>query len=229
MPDVQKAIQAIMTAMNTVGEELPVAPARPVVCISRDCGSGGDEIAALLAAHLGVEVYDRVIVERIAQRLNAEPETMRALDVGAGKLRDMWLYSLMTGQNLSADHYKRHLINVVVSLGRSGGVIVGRAAHLILANSGALRVRVTGSLEICAKRLASAEGIDLDTARKRIEEVNHNRGKFVWDHFQERSNDPRTFDLMINTDHIADRKKVVDMLVDALKMVGQKVPDRAVV
>lgn len=225
MPDVQKAIQAIVSSLSsTGGEPHLVTSGRPVVCISRDYGSGGDDVAKLLAARLGVEVYDRVIVDRISQRLDAEPATMRALDVGASKLRDLWLYSLVTGQNLNADHYKHHLINVIVSIGRSGGVIVGRAAHLILAHSGALRVRITGSLDICAKRVSDAEGIDLDTARKRVEEINHNRGKFVWDHFQERSNDPRTFDLIINTDHIADHQKVVDMLVKAIEMVRSPVP-----
>ncbi len=225
MSDVQKAIQAIVSSISIAGGEPHLlVSGRPVVCISRDHGTDGDDIAMLLAARLGVEVYDRVIVERISQRLDAEPETMRALDAGAGKLRDLWLYSLVTGQNLNADTYKRHLINVIVSIGRSGGVILGRGAHLILAHSGALRVRITGSLDVCVKRIADREGIDLDTARKRVEDVNHNRGKFVWEHFQERSNDPRTFDLIINTDHIVDHRKVVDMLVTAVGMVRASVP-----
>ncbi|PKU22551.1 AAA family ATPase [Telmatospirillum siberiense] len=224
MPDVQEAIQAIVSTINTSDGSRLVSPERPVVCISRDCGTGGDEVARLLAERLGVDVYDRIIVERISQRLDAEPETMRALDAGASHLRDLWLYSLVTGQNLNADHYKRHLINVIVSIGRSGGVILGRGAHLILANSGALRVRITGSHDICARRIAETEGIDIEAARKRVEEVNHHRGKFVWDHFQERSNDPRTFDLIINTDHISDLQKVVDMLIDAMKMIRPPVP-----
>lgn len=227
MPDVQKAMQAILTAIHAPGFEQRLAPGQPVVCISRDYGSGGDEIAKQLAQRLGVDLYDRVIVDRIAQRLHAEPETMRALDTAATKLRDMWLYSLVTGQNLNADHYKRHLVNVILSLGRNGGVIVGRGAHLILARSGALRVRITGSPDVCAKRVAEAEGLPLDLARKRVDEVNHSRAKFVWDNFQERTNDPRTFDLIINTDHIAENSRVVDMLVDATQMVGQVVTSPA--
>jgi len=224
MPDVHKAIQAVIGSINATGGDPRLSKGRSVVCISRDYGAGGDEVAKLLAARIGVELYDRIIVDRIAQRLDAEPETMRALDEGASKLRDLWLYSLVTGQNLNADSYKRHLINVVINIGRSGGVIVGRAAHLILARSGALRVRITGSLDFCAKRIAEAEGIDLETARKRVDEVNHNRGKFIWDHFHERSNDSRTFDLIINTDHISDHHKVVDMLMDALAMVQPPLP-----
>lgn len=227
MPDVQKAIQAIFSTINTFGEETHLAPRQPTVCISRDYGAGGDEVATLLAKRLGVGVYDRVILDRIGQQLDAEPETMRAVDAIASKLRDLWLYSLVTGQNLKADNYKRHLVNVVLSLGRAGGVILGSGAHLILAWSGALRVRFTGSVEICAKRVADAEGLQLDAARKRVEEINHIRGKFIWDNFQERANDPRTFDLIINTDHVTDNQKLVDLLVQAMEiMVGQAAPPR---
>lgn len=226
MPDVQKALQAILTTINAPGFEPKLAPGRPVVCLSRDYGSGGDEIAKRLAQRLGVEVFDRVILDRIAQRINAEPETMRAIDAVTSPLRHMWLYSLVTGQDLSADRYKRHLIDIVLSLGRHGGVILGSGAHLILARSGALRVRICGTTEICAKRVADAEGMGLDSAKRRVEQVNSDRGKFIWEHFQERVNDPRTFDLIVNTDHITDYDKVVDMLIDALKMVGQAVPAR---
>jgi cytidylate kinase len=221
MSDVQKAIQAIFSSVHTFGDETHLIRGRPTVCISRDYGAGGDEVAAMLANRLGVEVYDRVILDRIAQRLDAEPETMRAVDAMASKLRDLWLYSLMTGQNLKADSYKRHLVNVVLSLGRSGGVILGRGAHLILARSGALRVRITGSVETCAARVAEAEGLKIAAARKRVEEINHVRGKFIWDNFQERANDPRTFDLIINTDHLTDNEKLVELLVQAMELAGQ--------
>ena len=221
MPDVQKAIQAMLKALQLPLGAPAVTPARQVICISRDYGSGGDEVARLLAKRLGLELYDRVIIERIAKRLDAEPSTMQAVDAASGKLRDLWLYSLVTGQDLSEGSYKRHLVNLVVTLGRTGGVILGAGAHLILAHSGALRVRFTGSTEICAKRIAAAEGLTLDQAVKRVEEVNHRRGEFVWEHFQQRLNDPRTFDLIINTDHVHQHDKVVDMLIAAADMVGQ--------
>lgn len=220
MPDVQKAIQAMLKALQVPLGAPAVTPPRRVVCISRDYGSGGDEVARLLAKRLGLELYDRVVIDRIAKRLDAEPATMQAVDTGSSHLRDLWLYSLVTGQDLSERSYKRHLINVVVTLGRTGGVILGAAAHLILARSGALRVRFTGSAEACAKRVAAAESLSIEAALKRIEDMNHRRGEFVWEHFQARLNDPRTFDLIINTDRVQDYEKVVDMLVAAADMLG---------
>jgi cytidylate kinase len=133
----------------------------------------------------------------------------------------MWLYSLVTGQNLAESQYKRHLENVIISLARSGGVVLGAGAHLVLARSGALRVRVSGSPEICAQRVAAAEGVDIETAKKHVDEFNHRRGKFVWDNFHARVNDPTTYDLIVNTDHIADHEKVVDMLMIAFGAISQ--------
>lgn len=220
MSEVQKAIQSMMQAVaSPTGSGRPTANPR-VVCISRDCGAGGDDIAHLLAKRLGVEVYDHVILDKIAQRLNADPAALKALDSGVSHFRDMWFYSLVTGQNLTADGYKRHLVNVLLSLGRSGGVIIGRGGHLVLAHSGALRVRFTGSEDLCAQRIADAQGISLEAARKTVEDTNQKRGKFIWDTFHERLNDPKTFDLVINTDHITNNAKVVDMLVEAMNMIA---------
>lgn len=219
MSDVQKAIQSIIQSFQTRDGSVPRHSTHPLVCISRDYGTGGDEIAQLLGRRLGVEVYDRQIIDRIAKRLDAEPETMRVIDANAGKLRDLWLYSMVTGQNLSADHYKHHLINVVVSLARQGGIIVGIGAHLILANSGALRVRITGSIEVCAQRLAEKQGIALESARREVETINQRRGKFIWDTFGVRVNDPQAFDLVINTDRLGEDAQIVEFLVTSLEMI----------
>lgn len=220
MPDVQKAIQAILQTLGSgmPGQRLRAAPCR-VVCISRDMGSGGDDVARLLANRLGLDVYDWEILDRISQRLHADPETMRAVDASAGEIRDLWLYSLVTGQDLDAGHYRRHLENIVLSLARSGGIILGRGAHLILAHSGALRVRFVGTPEICARRLAAADGGDPVVLLKTVEEANHRRAKFVQDTFRESLDNPRTFDLTVNTDRIGDPGGAVDLVVNALALL----------
>lgn len=220
MSDAQKAIQAILKIFAAQHSDAAAPADRRVVCISRDYGSGGDEFARLLANRLGVDVYDKLILQKINQRLEADPETVKAFETGASRVRDLWLYSLITGQDVQIDHYRQHLVNVILSLGRIGGVILGSGAHLVLANSGALRVRFTGSIDACALRVAAAEHLDIEAARHRVMEQNSQRGKFIWDTFQQRLNDPNTFDLIINTDHVTDKNKVVDVLVEAMNMVG---------
>ncbi len=219
MPDVHKAIQAMIQSLRAAEREPAPAPARPVICISRDYGSGGDAVASRLAERLGLELYDSHIVGLIAERAHADPEAMKALDESAEKARSMWLYSLLTGQDLSRDTYRRHLVNVLLGLGRMGGVIVGRGAHVVLARQAALRARLVGTTDCLVRRVAAEEGLDEAAARKRVDAMNHERGKFVWDTFGARLNEPATFDLTVNTDRLDDVDAVVDMLVTAQRSI----------
>lgn len=223
--DIQRAIQAMLSSLQQpVVAKAAAAPAaaRPVFCVSRDYGSGGDDIGRRVAERLGIHYFDSEILGKIAQRTHADPDAMKALDEGVAKARDLWLYSLVTGQDLSRDTYKRHLINIIMSLNRIGGVIVGRGAHVVLSKTTAVRVRITGSADICAKRVAAAEGLSLEAARNKIQEVNAERAKFVWETYQARLNDPTGFDLTINTDRIENTEAIVDMLVQARDLIAGK-------
>lgn len=221
--DIQRAIQAMLSSLRP-GQPAPAGgtAGAPVFCISRDYGSGGDDVGRKLAQHLGIGYFDSEILGKIVSRTGSDPDAMKALDEGVAKARDLWLYSLVTGQDLSRDTYKRHLVNVIMSLGRVGGVIVGRGAHIVLGKTAAVRVRITGSLDICAKRVAAAEGLSLDAAKQKIQQMNAERGKFVWETFQQRLNDPTGFDLTINTDRIENTDVMVRMLVDARDLIAGK-------
>jgi len=221
--DLHNAIQAMLEAMRPLPGDGPhLKPGGPVYCLSRDYGTPGDDIGRKLAAKLGVGYYDAEILNKLVQRTGADPDAMRVIDEGVAKARDLWLYSLVTGQDLSRDTYKRHLINVIMSLGRLGGVIAGRGAHIVLSKTPAVRVRITGSLDICAKRIAAKEGLSLEAAKQKVQQVNHDRGTYVWDTYQARLNDPTGFDLTINTDRIQDEEMVVDLLVKARDLVGKQ-------
>jgi cytidylate kinase len=101
-------------------------------------------------------------------------------------------------------------------------VIVSRGAHIVLSKTSAVRVRITGSLDLCAKRVAAKEGLSLEAARQKVQQVNHDRGVYVWDTYQSRLNDPTGFDLTINTDRIGDQDLVVDMLLKARDLIGKQ-------
>ncbi|KAF0146326.1 MAG: hypothetical protein FD153_156 [Rhodospirillaceae bacterium] len=220
--NVHNALQAMITAVSVPSKSgAGGCPEHPVVAIARDHGAGGEIIGAMLAQRLGVRLYDRVILEKIAERLKADPDSVRALDEGVGRARELWLYRMVTGIDLSPGTYRRHLVNVILSLAKIGGVLCGRGAHVVLSSSTALRLRITGSPQVCAERIATEENVSIEEALRRIEEVNHNRGKFVWDMFQSRLNDPTQFDLVINTDRLDDHEQVVEMVVSAYQAISE--------
>lgn len=210
-------ILSVISALAEVATLTPqgntARPRQPVITISRDWGSGGDVIATRLCQRLNLPLFDEELLREVANRLHDDPAIVRLLDEGFGQARDMWLYRLFSGKDVSPDAYRDTLVKVVMSLGRLGGVIVGRGAHVILSGHCALRVRVAGTAEVCATRMAAGgHGTEAELLQQ-AHDVNHRRGKFVWQVFGSRLSDASQFDLTVNTDRMDDFEDVVDMLV----------------
>ncbi|MBF0326359.1 cytidylate kinase-like family protein [Magnetospirillum moscoviense] len=220
MSNILSVISA-MAEVATVTHEEPTTrkPKQPVVTISRDYGSGGDIIATRLAQRLSIPLYDETVLKEIAVRLNDDPAIVKLLDEGFGKAKDMWLYRLFSGKDVGPDAYRDTLIKVVMSLGRMGGILVGRGAHVILTDACALRVRITGSPEVCARRMAASGHGSFSEQLAKAKEIDHQRGKFVWEVFHSRLSDSSAFDININTDRMGDFEDVVDMLMGMAKAI----------
>jgi cytidylate kinase len=142
---------------------------------------------------------------------------MASLNEAAGTSRDAWIYSNLFGKSVSRDDYLFHLVATVRGLNRLGGIIMGRGAHIILESRGALRVRITGSVEACTRRVAEEDGIDQEAAERKVLASHRKRGRFLWEMFHRRLNDPANFDLVINTDRLRDATVAANMIVMGVK------------
>lgn len=192
---------------------------RPVITLSRDHGSGGREIAAALAKRLAVPVYDKELLDAVIEQSGANPHLMSQLDEKTRGFWDAWIISLLSGENVLEENYRRHLIKVVLGILNTGngGVIMGRGAHIILALQNVFRVRITASPETCAERIAAKQRISLEEGRKLVARTNEGRGKFVWDVFKRRLNDPTAFDLTLNTDRLDNYEEVAEIIIFAMQ------------
>lgn len=221
--DAYSIIQALVKAQlidDTYdrGEKL-----HPVVALSRGYGCGGEEIGHALAKRLQVGYFDKEVLTQIVSQSGGDKYLLEKLDEKVKSRWDAWILSFLSGDNVLNENYERLLINVLLGILDTGGIIMGRGAHLILAqHPEVIRVRVIGSPEVCAKRVMKSEGLTLEEARKKIEEKNHQRGKFVWDYWKHRLSDPTEFDLVINTDHFHDFSRVTEMIIDAMHGMGIK-------
>lgn len=193
---------------------------KPVVTISRVMGSVGNEIGSELAKRLGVELYGHEVLDAVAKSAHVDEELMSKLHERAARSAESWIYALVFGKNVTRDDYVHRLVSTVRGLYWKGGVIMGRGGHVILAGRDVLRVRIVGSIDVCARRIADQEGIDIGAAKKRVRESNRKRGQFEWDMFHCRLNDPTTFDLVINTDALPGPGAAVDMIMVAVQAMG---------
>ncbi len=217
--DVQGVIQALSRAVEVAPSDRD-QKLHPVITISRDFGTGGEEISRLLAERLGLEIYDENVIDAIAKRSEVNASLLKNLHEKVSATSDSWLYAMVTGKNVTRQDYVNALVTVVRCIYHKGGIVIGRGGHVILQGRDVLRVRLTGSREACAKRVAHRDQLSLSEAKQKCGAINKERAKNIWNLFHSRLNDPTNFDMTINTDHFAHYEQVVEILIRSMEMMG---------
>jgi cytidylate kinase len=190
-----------------------------VVTLSRGYGALGNETAQALADTLGVRCCDRAILQEVAKRANVDVELVKRLDERIGNIRSDWWLTLFSRKSYPKERYLHHLVKVVLNISIKGGVIVGRGAHLILGPERCFRVRVIGSPHKCAQRISEREGIDLEAAERRVEQVDRERAEYLDELYGVRAGDSSNFDLVINTDRYT-VDGAVAVILEAMQQAG---------
>lgn len=173
---------------------------RPVLTVSRQHGAGGGDVARTLARELGLDLFDREILQQIAESAHLSERVVSSLDERDKELLADWLASLSSRSYLSPVEYRYHLSRVVGALAHHGGaLIMGRGAHLILGPGEALRVHVVAPLERRVETVMGRDGVPEREARRRIVSVEADRRAFLLKHFHTDVTDSSCFDLVVNT------------------------------
>ena len=194
-----------------------------VVTVSRGFGSLGKQIAKALADRLGVRCCDRSILEGVAQRADVDIELVKRLDENLEHSRTSPWTAFFKGKSFHKERYLHYLVKVVLNISKKGGVIVGRGAHLILGPRKAFRVRVIGSLEVCAQRVADREQIDIEAARERVTTINRQRADYLQQLYREGINDCSDYDLVINTDRFG-VDQAIELILHSMQLAGYDLP-----
>ncbi|MGB5538947.1 MAG: cytidylate kinase-like family protein [Gammaproteobacteria bacterium] len=194
-----------------------------VVTVSRGYGSRGKQVAQALADRLGVRCCDRTILEEVAKRAAVDVELVAKLDETVRRSSLMPWKAAFTGKTLGEQRYLDHLIKVVLNISKKGGVIVGRGAHLILGPERAFRVRIVGSPDACAARIAEREHIDLAAARVRVRTVDEERAGYLQKLYGSDIKDCSDYDFVINSDRFS-IEQMVDMILGGMRQAGFEIP-----
>lgn len=218
--DVERLIKALVGAEMLAQHRRAGEPAsgQPLPLVTLSCGYGtdGEELARRLADRLGVCCYDREILDQVAHRTQLDVELVRALDEHARRSRGEWWRSVLKGEPLSRDDYRRHLVKVILAIAPGGGVVVGRGANLILAAGEALRVRVVGSARTCAGRVARHEAMDAGSALQRVRQMDAQRAAYIRKLYGADIKDSTAYDLIMNSDRLP-LQGMLDVVLAALR------------
>jgi hypothetical protein len=188
--------------------------------ISRDEGTLGDEIARAVAHELGWRVYDKEIVNEIANNSHVREELVSRLDEKSqGLAYDIMLEGILDmfktpeGPHFGSENYHESLLKTFATIAAHGeAVLVGRGANFALRwSEHGIHVRIVGSLEVRVHRISDAYHLSPDVARQRLLAADAERRAFIRYHFKSDYDDVRSYHAFFNTDHLS-----VDQVVDSI-------------
>jgi hypothetical protein len=172
----------------------------PYLLISREKGAGGSALGQRAGKRLGWQVFDKEIVDAIAQRAEVRRELIESLDERDRATIQDTVGQWLNPQPIGTAGYLAHLREVLLTLGHQGNVvIVGRGAQYVLPSQFGLRVRMVAPVEERVRRIASRENLSLKVARVEVESSDRERTRLARRQFGKNSADPMNHDITINT------------------------------
>jgi cytidylate kinase len=205
--------------------EQPSPPAPFTITISREAGALGNSVAAEVGRRLGWPVYDREILDKIAEELRRPPSRLEAVDERPASWLEECLSALGDQHHVSPDTYFKYLNGVVRGLGVVGHcLIVGRGANFILPAQTTLRVRLVALPEDRARVVAQRLGLPAGEAAAWVVSTERQRRAFIKRYFRQDPTVPHHYDLVLNTSRLA-VDEAADVIIQALRQFeGRSAP-----
>lgn len=192
-----------------------------VVAISPTDGSGGEQLGSAVARELGFQLVNEQIVEEVARQAGVNAEVIadverrksvvhrvldRLAESGPAAAASLSGFTVVPEDHSPDREAVRGLIHSVIweIAERGDAVIVAHAASLALdAHTDVLRVLITASPEIRARRLAEARNIGEADAKQQIARGDANRAHYLKRFYGVSKELPTHYDIVLNTDHVS--------------------------
>jgi len=182
-----------------------------VVTLEREYGSGGNVIAEKVAAHLGWKLWDQLLTEEIARRLDCDRRAVEKHEESRDPAYQRLLKAFLRGsfegslnaprlQVVDTDCVREITQKLVTEIAeQGGGVIVGRgSAYHLGSRTDAFHVFVYAPFEERVRRLR-LRGKTAKEAAELAETVDRDRADFIKRYFNVEWPDRHRFHLMVNS------------------------------
>ena len=176
------------------------------ITISREYGSGGRYIGQLVADKLGIKLYDKEFVEKLAVETGLSKEYIENNEQKRNAL-DTLNSGYYFGMNNSDELFikESELIKEIAS--KESCVIIGRCADFILKDKkNVIKIFVYSSMEDKVKRATKFYGLDEKTANKEIKRTNKLRSSHYKYYTEKEWRDNSNYDICINSDALGVEK-----------------------
>jgi cytidylate kinase len=184
----------------------------PVITISRMFGSGGSEVAELVASALGWTLLDDAVIDAVAARLGVAPAEVKAREERVPSLAERLVDTLslaspefapptagVTPTEGQLVEVTQHVLDEVVQAGPA--VLVGRGAQCVLADrKDALHVFCHAPHEALVRHTVERLRMTPAEAERRVTETNRQRERYVRRHWNRAWRDPANYHLCVDTE-----------------------------
>jgi len=186
-----------------------------ILTVSRQFGSGGSEVAAVVAKQLGWSLLDNEVVDAVAARLGMSSAEVQAREERVPSLVERlvsamtmgsqeWMTPVAAAKRPTDEQLievTRHIIQEAIARGPI--VVVGRGAPAMLAERGdALHVFCYAPRKALVARTMKREGLSAEEATRLVDDTNREREQWVRLHWERDWRAHDNYDLSVNTERL---------------------------
>ncbi len=180
------------------------APRRaPVITVSRMTGCCARDMSKLLATELGLQVWAPELIDLVAKDARLSREVASILEPDSIERIEADIQAMVARQQCRDDEPTLALVRVIKTLALTGGVVIhGRAGAFILGEQADLRLRLVASEANRLGEVMRRRGLDAREAGVIMRAGDSRRTAFLRLLFHADIDDPRKYDLVLNTERI---------------------------
>lgn len=186
-----------------------------VICLGREYGSGGHNIGKLLAGMLGVDYYDKKLLDEAARKSGISEEYFERSDEKApGSLTHTLASGLFAGgggmfmynNSLSSESIFQFQSEAILNLAAEKScVIVGRCADYVLREHERIfSVFITAPMPDRVRRISHREDMAADKAREKAKKIDKIRKEYYDYYTNKRWGRAASYDLCIDSSVLGD-------------------------
>jgi CMP/dCMP kinase len=207
----------------------------PILTVSRLYGSGGSEVAAIVAKELGWSLLDNEVVDAVAARLGMSTAEVQAREERVPSLVERlasamtmgsqeWMTPVSAAKRPTDEQLldvTRHIIQEAIARGPI--VVVGRGAPAMLAErSDALHVFCYAPKKALVARTMKRDGLNAEEAARLVDDTNREREQWVRLHWERDWRAHDNYDLSVNTERLGIEGAAGLILAAARTQFGQR-------
>lgn len=203
-----------------------------IITINRECGSGGGSIARLLGEKLGIKVYGRTFIEKVAAEFGI---TMENMDQIKAQKTNWWndicrMYQQFGAASYTTNRFEATPLSLYYAEARllrelaekESCIIVGRAGfHIFRDTPDAHHILILADRDARIRRIAEKEHLDTDEAARVVDRIDRERDTFVKNVADTSRLDAHNYSLCINVTG-ATPENVAAFLADSVKLKTSK-------